>query len=243
MRALLMLTMVVLAACGSKKDKASKHEKTARDLTLRLAERTVKDRLRTYLQLCVDDKCHNALQERNGAEFYFPNQISDRRNDHRLLHTRKGREDSRSDRRPVNQHRGGYERAPRVEAVFTLGGLRLSYSQRVRTAYRTHVVYNNRTSDRIRNMDRHQTGGRRAERKDNGDYANALSTTAVHPNLMQVIADNRHWEEREHSLRQLFVDGKKITVSKKELHRLLTITADYFDVAINRAVAKLLNRS
>ena len=263
MRTLLMLTMLLLVACGSKEeDKASRHDRDDRDLTLRLAERTVNGKLHTYLQLCENKQCHNALRERDGDEFYFPNDVIDRRDDYRITSEwhadRDRRRDHRRDHLQVHQnqhilgnrglvgssqHIGGHHHTPRVGVIFAHGRIRLSYSYNARTSHRTRAAYRDRTSHRIRTTDHYQTGVRRSKRNDNDDYADAVGTVAERAELMRAIADDRRWEEREHSLRKLFVDGKTIVVSKNELRRLLDIVADYFNVEIDREVEDLLDRS
>ena len=268
MKSLLMLMMILIVACGSeedKKDKESRHDRDDHDLTIRLAERTVNGKLHTYLQLCEDSECHNALRERDGDEFYLPNNVIDERGDYRNTNERNVDRESRIDRRRArrrdnlpgqrnhhalgdrglvgsSQHIGGHHHAPRVGVIFAHGGIRLSYSYNARTSHQTRATYRDGNSYRDHTTNRYQTGVRRSKRNDNDDYADAVGTVAERAELMRAITNDRRWEEREHSVQKLFVDGKTIAVNKEELRRLLDIVADYFNVEIDREVEDLLDR-
>lgn len=60
--------------------------------------------------------------------------------------------------------------------------------------------------------------------------------------LMRAIADTSQWDDREHSLQQLFVHGQAVRVNKRELHSLLDVVSDYFNVVIDAKVENLLER-
>ena len=74
------------------------------------------------------------------------------------------------------------------------------------------------------------------------DTTNAVGSVADTIELMRAIADTSQWDDREHSLEQLFLHGKAVRVNKRELHRLLDVVSDYFNVVIDTQIENLLER-
>lgn len=249
---MLMMLMMLLLPVGCGKKRSDKDIDRKEKLTLQVLQKKVDGELRVMLRLCDGRECYNTLRERDGDEFYFPRYITDRRNDRRVVSRRNVNRDHRrvhrnhhefggDNWRDGRQHIGssqyvdrGYH-SPQAGVTFVNGRVRFSYH------FNAHASYRERISHRTRLTNRYDTGVRRSKRSDNDDYADAVGTVAERAELMRAIAEDRRWEEREHSLERLFEDGQAVRVTKRELRSLLEIVADYFDVKIDREVKDLLD--
>ena len=238
---LMLLSLLLIVACG---DKRSSEGIDKERLTVQVLQKNVNGELRSKLVMCDGKECRNALREQDGDEFYFFYEDTDRHNrqrenrrrnvnrSHHQVH-QKHHDFADRGRLGSSQYIGSDYDRPHVGVSFVNGRLNLRYRYQARTSYRVRATYSNHHSNR-----HYDTGVRRSKRRDNDDYADTVGTVAERADLMHDIAEDRLWEERERSLRKLFVQGEAIRVNKDELRRLLVIVADYFDVEIDRKVEK-----
>lgn len=249
---MLMMPLVLIVACGKDGDKERRGERHSRDLTLKLEEKTVDGELRIRLMLCEDyGGCHNTLLERDGDSFYFTNS----RKDYRKKYVRKKHFETGNGRRRVvvgyDDHDDSsddiYGRRGRNAGLFVSIGsgvsVGFSYGLRSKESYRYRS--GNRNRDYLRG--RGSVHRERSVYRDNGEFRKQSSFLRVNDiaiertELVDEIADSKHWENREQSLRKLFVHSDEIRVTKREARSLLKVVADRFDVVIAADVEDIID--